>query len=329
MRGWVVITSIHAPTEGVQGFACREECDVLVVGDRKTPPDWCCHNVTFLPVAAQSRLSFRVGRYLPYNHYCRKMLGYLYAMSLGAEMMIDADDDNIPRKSWGFPAFAGEYPTLPGGLGFVNVYELYTEQHIWPRGYPLRLAAQSGTAPRSRIRVEQAVVGVWQGLADETPDVDAVYRLTNDQPCSFRDAGHHVLGRGTLSPFNSQNTAFRKETFCLLYLPAFVTFRFTDILRGLVAQPVMWQSGYHLGFTNATVVQKRNTHDYMQDFESEIPMYLQTERVVELVSGAVSAGSDLAGNLFNAYGVLHRADLVTGREMRCLEAWLLDCSDLV
>ena len=41
-----------------------------------------------------------------------------------------------------------------------------------------------------------------------------------------------------------------------MYLPTFVTFRFTDILRSYVAQPIMWNAGYRLGFTNATVTQK-------------------------------------------------------------------------
>ena len=58
-----------------------------------------------------------------------------------------------------------------------------------------------------------------------------------------------VLGTGTMSPFNTQNTLIRKELFALLYLPTYVTFRFTDILRGLVAQPIMWAAGYALGFT--------------------------------------------------------------------------------
>ena len=69
-------------------------------------------------------------------------------------------------------------------------------------------------------------------------------------------------------PYNTQNTATRKELFPLLYLPAYVTFRFTDILRGLIAQPIMWLYDYHLGYSGATVTQKRNAHDYFEDFQS-------------------------------------------------------------
>jgi hypothetical protein len=116
----------------------------------------------------------------------------------------------------------------------------------------------------------------------------------------------------------------RKELFPLLYLPSHVTFRFTDILRGFVAQPLMWQAGYQLGFLPATVVQKRNPHDYMRDFVSEIPMYEHTERVIPVVSDAISASSGLPENLWRAYDALRREGIVPEKEMEPLEAWLKD-----
>jgi hypothetical protein len=109
-----------------------------------------------------------------------------------------------------------------------------------------------------------------------------------------------------------------------MYLPTYVTFRFTDILRGLVAQPIMWLYDFQLGFTNATVVQKRNPHDYMKDFLSEIPMYQHCTRVVELVSASITASADMSVNLHRAYTALLRENIVSDREMVTLEAWLKD-----
>jgi hypothetical protein len=167
-------------------------------------------------------------------------------------------------------------------------------------------------------------VGVWQGLADEDPDVDAVYRLTSNAPCIFNSREPVVLGKNTIAPFNTQNTLFRKELFPLMYLPVHVTFRFTDILRGLVAQPIMWQYGYQLGFTEATMVQKRNPHDYFKDFLSEIPMYQHCGNIIETVQPAVSGHETVAGNLFNAYNALKNKNIVSGSELSALEAWLND-----
>ena len=326
MRRFIVITSIFEPTEAVIEFSRQKDYQVIVVGDKKTPSSWHCNNVIYLSVSEQEDLGFKLTRDLPYNHYCRKMLGYLYAISEKADVIIDTDDDNIPRPGWGFPEFTGSYPQIPENLGFVNIYELYTSQKIWPRGYPLRHIKKASSIPHEKISNQEVKVGIWQGLANEDPDVDAVYRLTSDQLCIFEDNGPYVLDRGTVTPINSQNTAFLKELFVLLYLPSLVTFRFTDILRGLVAQPIMWQCGYRLGCTNATVTQERNPHDYMKDFESEIPMYLYSERIVELVSASISGDQSIEDNLYAAYLGLNKAGIVCKEEINCLEAWLIDYS---
>jgi len=135
-----------------------------------------------------------------------------------------------------------------------------------------------------------------------------------------------VLGRGTLTPFNSQNTAFRKELFPLLYLPVTVSFRFTDILRSLVAQPVAWLAGFRVGITSATVVQERNPHDYLKDFESEIPCYVHTERVAQIVQATVSPHQHVVENLTAAYSELVNAGIVLPTEMDVLKAWIdLSC----
>jgi hypothetical protein len=169
---------------------------------------------------------------------------------------------------------------------------------------------------------------VWQGLADSDPDVDAIYRLVDNTEVFFNKRAPIVLAEGTLCPFNSQNTAFRRELFPLLYLPAFVTFRFTDILRGLVAQPIMWAHGFRLGFTEATVIQERNPHDYVKDFESEIPCYLHPNRVIAAVTRVVDSTRTVSENLRSAYTELAKESIVSAQELELLNLWLADIAGL-
>ena len=323
MNKHIVITSIFKPTEAVLEFAKLRDYQLIVVGDKKTPQNWQHDNVDFMSVENQENTDFALAKILPYNHYCRKMLGYLKAIKNGAEEIVDTDDDNIPKENWTFPAFNQSFDCIPEGKGFVNVYQLYSKKKIWPRGLPLQLINKQFELDNTLIS-KDCNVGIWQGLADEDPDVDAIYRLTDDTPCYFEERKPVVLGKGTISPFNTQNTIIRKELFPLMYLPTYVTFRFTDILRGLVAQPIMWLYGYQLGFVNATVVQKRNPHDYMKDFISEIPMYEDGERVVELVSNAISKSHSIEKNLYAAYEALLKENIICDKEMLTLEAWLKD-----
>lgn len=322
-KKYIVITSIFEPTVGVRAFAEMQDYKLIVVGDKKSPQNWHYPGVDFVSIAEQDASKTELAQVLPYNHYCRKMLGYIKAIQAGASCIVDTDDDNIPKENWRFPAFDYAYETTPQNLGFVNMYQLYTKDKIWPRGLPLRLINEQFDLDNT-LTTEHSKVGIWQGLADEDPDVDAVYRLTHGQACYFDERPPVVVNKGTISPFNTQNTLVRKELFPLLYLPTQVTHRYTDILRGLVAQPIMWLYGFQLGFTNATVVQKRNPHDFMEDFKSEIPMYETCEKVIELVTQSVSSSQSMESNLYNAYETLMANDIVGGKELETLTAWLKD-----
>jgi hypothetical protein len=249
------------------------------------------------------------------------MIGYLYAMSRGARLIADTDDDNAPKEGWTRPDFESEFDVLEGD-GFVNVYRYFSDSYVWPRGFPLHLLRAEETATVSGRR--SIDVGVWQFLADGDADVDAIYRLVFDRPVTFASRPALALGRGVVCPFNSQNTFFAKDAFPLLYLPSYVTFRFTDILRGLVAQPVLWESGLHLAFGPATVRQQRNPHDYLADFSDEIPMYLQAEAAFDAAAAAVSSRVSIAENLRAAYEGLEKRGIVEPRERILLEAWLAD-----
>lgn len=322
----VVITTIFPPSEAIVRLAGLENVDLIVVGDKKTPTGWTSDGVHFYSwddVRLETFESFRV---TPLNHYSRKNLGYLTAMERGADNIIDTDDDNIPLESFGFPPFSLTASTTGERLGFINPYCFFTPQKIWPRGLPLSQIVRDDS--ELALSMESVEVGVWQGLANGDPDVDAIYRLTSDKACIFEDREPVVLGEGTWSPFNSQNTIFRRELFPLLYLPVSVSFRFTDILRSYVAQPIMWALGYRLGFTQATVFQDRNPHDYLDDFISEIPMYLSAASVKDKLLEVQSSPGSAIDRLTRSYALLRDEEVVTDSETVALEAWVADCRRL-
>nr|WP_315463751.1 STELLO glycosyltransferase family protein [uncultured Rhodoferax sp.] len=320
MDKFIVITSIFLPTEAIEKFAKLKEWKVIVVGDKKTASDWSYPGVTYLSPKGQQEVANKFSGLLPWNSYTRKNIGYLYAISQGARVIYESDDDNIPLDNWvNEPEFSTDAELL-SDASFVNIYSYFTDKKVWPRGIPLRCVLDAET-PKASV-AKNLKVGVWQFLADEDPDVDAIYRLTNNTPIYFNWRAPLVLDQDACCPFNSQNTYFRKEVFPLLYLPSTVTFRFTDILRGLVAQPILWAAGYHLGFAGATVLQKRNPHDYLKDFESEIPCYLSAEKVVQIAKEAVSPEKSIPVNLLSVYRALSGKGIVSEKELDILNCWL-------
>jgi hypothetical protein len=319
-KKYIIITSIFNPTKAVELFSKFPDWNLIVVGDKKTASDWSHPNVEFISSSAQEKIGTDFVNSLPWNSYTRKNIGYVHAISNGASIIYDTDDDNIPLDNWIHePHFDGSFEHVENP-SFVNMYSYFTNLHVWPRGLPLQYILEQENQ-NSKLD-KSAKVGVWQFLADEDPDVDAIYRLTNNTPIYFNKRAPLVLNEKVCCPFNSQNTYFRQEVFPLLYLPVTVTFRFTDILRGLVAQPVLWAAGYKLGFGEATVIQKRNPHNYLRDFESEIPGYLHAETVIKVGIESVSPEKTISENLFSVYSALEKVNIVDKKELEVLKLWL-------
>ncbi len=315
-----IITTINPRSPGMDRFLMLGGRQIVVVGDRKTPDYEPVEGLEFLSVRRQEELECQLAKLLPYNHYCRKNLGYLWAISHGAETIYDTDDDNLPYDDWSFPEFHCDN-RCEGAGRFVNVYRYFTPELLWPRGFPL--SSLQDPEEVAGTRGERLDVGVWQGLADGDPDVDAIYRLIYTRETKFERREPIVLPPERYCPFNSQNTLWNPEAFAYLYLPVTVSFRFTDILRGYVAQRGLWQHGLHLGFTRATVWQERNVHDLMRDFRDEVECYLNVPKIVELLEG-LTLGPDALENLRAMYGALVETGLVGDAELPFVDAWIED-----
>ena len=136
------------------------------------------------------------------------------------------------------------------------------------------------------------------------------------------------MSTGAVCPINCQSTTFFKEAFPLLYLPACVSPRASDIIRGIVAQPLLWKFGYTVGFTSPIVEQIRNNHNYLVDFNDELLIYLHSDEIFE-VSSKVSGGSQsMAVLLTNVYAELVKRGIVPDAELELLDDWIGDLEDL-
>ena len=306
MKSVIIITTIHDRTEAINKFEAIAGWKTIVVGDKKTPDILGSQSLKFFSLAEQERSDFEVSCLLPLNHYCRKNVGYLQALRDGARTIYDTDDDNLPYSSWHVPPFTSS-TAVRGAEQFLNVYRYFSEEELWPRGFPLD--ALKGSAGEAIDVVADVPVGVWQAMADGDPDVDAIYRLVHGKGVNFEQRPPVHLDAGIYCPFNSQATAWSERALPFLYLPCTVSFRFTDILRGYVAQRLMWEQGLHLGFTSATVYQERNEHDLMRNFADEVEMYLQTRRMVEILDGLSLHGEPLRDQ-HDAYTALRDAGVV-------------------
>ena len=329
----VVVTSIAQSNPVLQSLArgCQEkEYQFIVIGDEASPPDFHLAGCRFYSLDEQRALGFRFAQLCPTRHYARKNIGYLIAMREGASIIIETDDDNIPDAAfWHQRSRTQSVRTLENS-GWVNVYRYFSAAKMWPRGLPLE-HINDPVPPFEDLAMRDADCPIQQGLVNHDPDVDAIYRLTLPLPQSFRRDRRVALTLGSWCPFNSQNTTWWADAFPLLYLPAFCSFRMTDIWRSFVAQRIAWTNNWSILFHEPTVWQERNEHNVMRDFADEVPGYLNNSAICEALSDLqLQPGSEsMPDNLRACYEKFVGMGLLDQQELHLIKAWVEDLNQLI
>jgi len=323
-----VVTSIQAPTPSVRALVSRlahARVPLLVVGDKKGPSSYDLPGAELLPLDHQLALGYRLGNLLPVGHYARKNLGYLEAIRRGADCIYETDDDNEPLDSFRLRQRVTQARRASPGQ-WSNVYAYFTDSPIWPRGFPLQHIRGGARNPNLAETVEVVDAPIQQGLANGSPDVDAVWRLVFGDEVAFRPSPSVILPPGTWCPFNSQTTWWWQPAFPLLYLPSHCSFRMTDIWRSFVAQRCLWEGDAGIVFHAAEVRQQRNDHVLLRDFQDEIPGYLENERLVSVLAALdLNTGeSSLGPKLLTCYQALVSNGLFPDAELALVKAWLED-----
>ncbi|MBS1563493.1 MAG: DUF288 domain-containing protein, partial [Bacteroidetes bacterium] len=323
----VIITSIASPNKVIKDIAevCKNDSSkkFYVIGDTKSPKDFSQEGCDFYSVDRQLELGFDLAKDLPTRHYARKNLGYLQAWKDGFEIIVETDDDNFPLSEFWADRSAEVSADFVQKDGWVNVYKLFSKQNIWPRGLPLEHLHASNEM--QVISGGKLHCPIQQGLADENPDVDAVYRMILELPFNFDKREPVVLRKGAWCPFNSQNTTWFKEAYPLMYLPSYCSFRMTDIWRSFIAQRIAWTNGWEMLFHNATVIQDRNEHSLLKDFDDEVPGYLQNNKIaLALAELKLKEGiAHIYDNLLACYEMMLEKKFISDeRELLLVKSWI-------
>ncbi|CAB4570194.1 unannotated protein [freshwater metagenome] len=313
--------------------ARAKDISVVVIGDGKSPAEFSLPGADYFSVEDQRRLPFASAEALPLGTYSRKMIGYLVSLANGANTVLESDDDNELFESFFDPELPGIAQREILGSGFVNPYLCFTNERIWPRGFPLEQLRW--TKPETReIASNEDVVDynnvIVQGLANGNPDVDAVFRLTNPdfdfELFAFEEAGPHLIraNSGAWTPFNSQVTIWPAHLAMLMYLPVTCSFRMTDIWRGFIAQRILREYNGGILIPGALAYQERNEHNLLTDFSQEVEGYVGYEKFITVLNSLELSGGTMASRLRLAYEALTTAQFFTENERTYLEAWIAD-----
>lgn len=297
--------------------------DIIIVGDLKTPHS-TYQNKNIKYIHPDEKIFENFSKMLPYNHYCRKNIGYLYAISKKSDTIFDTDDDNYPLNNFNTWKNVINIKTVVGPK-YPNIMSLFTKKNIWARGFPLEKIQKRETIELKDTNDDISKIGIYQSLAEGDPDVDAIYRLTNENYNSdivFDNNKGFILNKNIYVQGNTQATIWcDKSLFHLLYIPCTVSFRFCDILKMYIAQKCMWEYDKLFCYISPIVRQDRNDHDFMTDFKSEYSMYTSTFKIIDKLFSEIS----LCGNendLVIIYKKLLEYGIVKEIELNLVQEWI-------
>jgi hypothetical protein len=259
--------------------------DVIIVGDNKTPDDYKNLNCIYLDIPSQKKLFPELSELLPYNHYCRKNLGYIYAIKKGYKVIYETDDDNIPYDNFdNILQYNNIQMITEQNNVWINIFKYFTNNaHIWPRGFPLSLLKNNSNY---LIQDTDKIPSIINGLVENDPDVDALFRIIcNHQDSIQWDKNKHVLiNNKNMCVFNTQNTFWlNPELFISLLIPCSVSFRYCDILRGIINNIILKKTNNYIMYSSPNVIQNRNEHNLISDFKSEYEMYIHNENILNFI----------------------------------------------
>ena len=352
---WAVMATIFEPSEAVHRQVKMKDWCLVVVGDRKSPKEYETNwtpgegndAVVYLSPEDQESMQNTFVSNLPWNHFGRKNVGYLYAIMHGAAVIWDFDEENM-LKFWIEGAAPAGAPSLnaalPGkGIEVINVFE--PKNHSWPtynpypslgaptlpswpRGLPLADIKQpeSYTTEVSAVRVHRESIAVLQSLSDYKPDVDAIYQTALPTPFWFSRTSvtkYLMIPSGTLTPYNAQATLHLKAGFFALLLPITVDSRVSDIWRSYFAQRLFWDTGLQVGFvTRPLVVKDRNQYNNLGDLEAERDLHMKSGELVEFLGSWRGIGKTLVERMEELWVALYEHHYIELRDVETMQLWL-------
>ncbi len=321
----VIITTINPTTEAIKKHIQNKEYDVIISGDKKTPDCYYDEDCIYLDLESQKRLFPELYELIPFNHYGRKNFGYLYAIQNGYDLIYETDDDNIPHDNFDDVLAFGEnaYMIHENNSEWINTFKYFTNNnHIWPRGYPLSLIKEN-IRPDFHLEKTNTKPALIAGLVENDPDVDALFRLICTHEIYWEKDKKIIVSNKNICIFNTQNTFWvHPRTFIALLLPCSVSFRYCDILKGIIANIILRKNGQHMAYTSPNVTQIRNQHNLINDFKSEIPMYLANERILDFLTNHTDECPNAKELLRKIYHNLLENDVITELDIKICNEWL-------
>lgn len=326
MKKYIVCTTIY-DTQELKIYNGMRDWQLVIVSDLKTP-EIKLPGAHILTVEEQKKLPYEICKIIPWNSIQRRNIGYVYALSQGADVICTVDNDNFPLDNWGFP-YLGKKDRIQTvcNVEFFDVVHYVTQGDIWHRG---TLYENTKKARQPEIITNDLKVGIQANLWLDEPDTDGICRISRDmesgkQKIEKNFSAPLAISKNVFSPFNSQNTAFIKDFVVTAFLPFGGYFdRMDDIWAAYITERIMWETDYHLCFGPASVKQDRNPHNLWKDIQNEIAFSSNLKELLDYLRQATLTSTNVLENFVALSEQLEKKHFSPKGYDQMWKAWIKD-----
>ena len=324
---WLVVTVFNPPNFSFLEFLkSLDSWKVIIIGNnKKYEKEWKTlnneTNLIYLSFKKQNKLKYKIIKYLNYNSYYRKNIGYLYAIQNGTKEIYEIDENIIISHSNDLNIAYNNTMICYGirnDSKMINPYDFFNEKSIWPRGFRIDDIGDNENNKYYVLNSSKLSIKplIFQGLINGIPDVDSLFfqtRVDKNNIINFKISNKYPLLYipGNYIPINSKNTKYLYEIFPFLMLPTTLNERICDIFRGYIMQLFSWiYNGaiiYHSSkiyqktfqnFKNPQFIEEKNLFYKLDNFLDELNILLFSERknnsptelLLELINNLVFKG---------------------------------------
>jgi len=325
MKKIIVCTTIYNTPELLE-YASFKDWEFVIVNDLKTP-SINIKDATVLTVETQKKLGYNICKIIPWNSIQRRNIGYVYALSEGADVIATVDNDNYPLKNWNFNLLDTEQKlSVIEDTDFFDIVRYATDDVIWHRG---TLYEYANKKMEYTIREKIVKTGIQANLWLNDPDTDGICRLTRNVELGKERVskfnGHLCMGKGVFTPYNSQNTAFLKEFVAPALLPFGGYFdRMDDIWSAYLTERLLWETEYHISFGGPSVKQDRNPHNVWKDISGELSFASNLKRIFDFLRSLTFKTDNVLENFIHMSEQLEKQDFAPSNYSDLWKMWIKD-----
>ena len=112
-----------------------------------------------------------------------------------------------------------------------------------------------------------------------------------------------------------------------LLLPTTVEGRVSDIWRGYAAQRLLWDQGLGVVYASPVVVQNRNAHNYLADFQGEQDLYHRSGVLLRFLD-TWTCGGGMPSCLQRLWIGLYERGYLELEDVSLVQAWIAEVGQL-